>query len=143
MNKSLKILLAVVLVAAVGLQVANHVVVHDKLCSLADVGCGSVFGSGSVKGRWQGSESLPSAGRGVVVGFTAGTALVRKKIDGRWAAGFGALELVATLPGVPLYAACGFVALAELRDRLPDGVEVHFVHMRKELAAERAIGARP
>jgi GNAT superfamily N-acetyltransferase len=51
-------------------------------------------------------------------------------------AGFAALELVATLPGVPLYAACGFVALDELRDRLPDGTEVRFVHMRKELAPQ-------
>ena len=89
MGKALKILL-VVAVASVGLQVANHVVVHNKLCGFANVGCGSVFAPGSVTGRWQGSESLPSAVRGVVVDFTAATALLRKKCDGRWTVGFGA-----------------------------------------------------
>ncbi|HEX6883205.1 MAG TPA: GNAT family N-acetyltransferase, partial [Planctomycetota bacterium] len=52
------------------------------------------------------------------------------------AAGFRTLELMATLPGVPFYAACGFAALAEQRDRLPNGVEVRFVPMQKELAPE-------
>lgn len=49
------------------------------------------------------------------------------------AAGFHALELMAALPGVPFYAAHGFVALGEQRDRQPNGVEVRFVPMRKTL----------
>jgi GNAT superfamily N-acetyltransferase len=48
-------------------------------------------------------------------------------------AGFRALELMATLPGVPFYSACGFHPLAERRDVVPGGVELRFVHMRKEL----------
>jgi GNAT superfamily N-acetyltransferase len=49
------------------------------------------------------------------------------------AEGFGSLELMATLPGVPLYEACGFHALEAVRDRMPNGVEVPFVRMRKVL----------
>ena len=49
------------------------------------------------------------------------------------AEGYRALELMATLPGVPLYAAAGFVTVEPVRDRMPNGVEVRFVRMRKEL----------
>lgn len=47
--------------------------------------------------------------------------------------GFRALELMATLPGVPFYAAEGFAELERVSDRLPDGVAVRFVRMRKEI----------
>jgi GNAT superfamily N-acetyltransferase len=50
--------------------------------------------------------------------------------------GYRALELMATLPGVPLYAACGFVELERMRDRMPNGIEVPFVRMRKRIAPE-------
>lgn len=49
------------------------------------------------------------------------------------AAGFASLELMATLPGVPFYAALGFVALEDVADRLPDGVVVRFVRMRRAI----------
>lgn len=49
------------------------------------------------------------------------------------AAGFRALELMATLPGVPLYRAQGFVATGTLDQPVPDGTTVPFVPMRKDL----------
>jgi GNAT superfamily N-acetyltransferase len=50
------------------------------------------------------------------------------------AAGFHVLELMATLPGVPLYQALGFVATGTLDQPVPDGTTIPFVPMRKELA---------
>jgi len=47
------------------------------------------------------------------------------------AEGFRALELMSTLPGVPLYLSCGFHAVEEVVDRLPGGVELRFVRMRR------------
>lgn len=47
------------------------------------------------------------------------------------AAGFTRLELMATLPGVPLYAALGFEAVERLADDLPDGTPIEFVRMRR------------
>lgn len=44
--------------------------------------------------------------------------------------GFGALELMATLPGEPLYRALGFAPLTHESSRLPDGVELPMVHRR-------------
>jgi GNAT superfamily N-acetyltransferase len=49
-------------------------------------------------------------------------------------AGFQRLELMATLPGEPLYRAFGFEARERVESTLPDGVRVPFVRM------ERAIG---
>ncbi len=48
-------------------------------------------------------------------------------------AGFTALELASTLPGEPLYRACGFEAIAPLALELPGGVSIPLVHMRREL----------
>jgi GNAT superfamily N-acetyltransferase len=48
-------------------------------------------------------------------------------------AGFGALELAATLPGVPLYLACGFRKMEQLDLTLPGDVHVPLVRMRKEM----------
>ena len=45
--------------------------------------------------------------------------------------GFTSLELMATLPGVPLYAACGFNALERIEAVQPDGVAIPFVRMRR------------
>jgi len=50
------------------------------------------------------------------------------------ARGFTRAELMATLPGVPLYTACGYVALEDTELRLPDGVCVGAVRMGKPLA---------
>jgi GNAT superfamily N-acetyltransferase len=49
-------------------------------------------------------------------------------------AGFTALELAATLPGEPLYAACGFHVIERIEATLPDGVTVPIVRMGKSIA---------
>jgi GNAT superfamily N-acetyltransferase len=43
--------------------------------------------------------------------------------------GFRELSLSATLPGIPLYARFGFVAVQPMRVRMPDGVEIDAVEM--------------
>jgi GNAT superfamily N-acetyltransferase len=50
------------------------------------------------------------------------------------ARGFGAAELMATLPGVRLYRSCGYHARDPIQHALPNGVAIEFVPMRKELA---------
>ncbi len=49
------------------------------------------------------------------------------------AEGFRALELMATLPGVPLYRALGFEALESSAPVLPDGVPLRMLRMRRPL----------
>jgi GNAT superfamily N-acetyltransferase len=49
------------------------------------------------------------------------------------AAGFTRLELVATLPGVPLYAACGFAEVRPVELRFSDGTTAAGVSMAKGL----------
>ena len=58
-------------------------------------------------------------------------------------AGFGKLELMATLPGVPLYEACGFLAVERVIERLPDGVAVGFVRMTRPIHADDLHGTDP
>ncbi|HEX5270770.1 MAG TPA: GNAT family N-acetyltransferase, partial [Gemmataceae bacterium] len=48
-------------------------------------------------------------------------------------AGFRAMELVATLPGEPLYLALGFVPLGRAAVALPDGQELPVVRMARPL----------
>lgn len=47
------------------------------------------------------------------------------------AAGFTRLELMATLPGVPLYEACGYEKMEDVTVELPDGVTLPCVRMRR------------
>ena len=47
--------------------------------------------------------------------------------------GFGQLALVATLPGLPLYLACGFERLQDVEVTLPDGVVLAAVAMEKPI----------
>ena len=49
-------------------------------------------------------------------------------------AGFRRTELMATLPGVPLYRAFGYEALESVVHHLPDGQRVDFVRMGRALA---------
>ena len=49
------------------------------------------------------------------------------------AEGFKRLELMSTLPGVPLYKALGFVATGTHAERLSDGNVIPFVPMRKDI----------
>jgi GNAT superfamily N-acetyltransferase len=53
------------------------------------------------------------------------------------AAGFRRLELMATLPGVPLYSACGFVRVRDVTDILPDGTPIQFVLMERSIERAR------
>jgi GNAT superfamily N-acetyltransferase len=49
------------------------------------------------------------------------------------AAGFSSVELIATLAGVPLYAASGYQELRRLDEITPSGISVPLVEMRKHL----------
>ena len=48
-------------------------------------------------------------------------------------AGFRTCELMATLPGVPLYTACGYQPVEEVTIELPDGVRLGCVRMARTL----------
>lgn len=63
-----------------------------------------------------------------------GRALLRRCEEEAAAQGFRALELMATLPGVRLYQALGYVGDERVIYDLGDGVTIAFVPMRKELA---------
>ncbi len=60
-----------------------------------------------------------------------GRLLLNASLDGARAAGFARVELMATLPGVPLYTAYGFEEIARESATLPDGVELPLVRMRR------------
>jgi GNAT superfamily N-acetyltransferase len=47
------------------------------------------------------------------------------------AAGFRSLELASTLPGEPLYTACGFTAVERFEITLPGEIRVPLIRMRK------------
>lgn len=51
-------------------------------------------------------------------------------------AGFTSMELVATMPGIPLYRALGFEMLEQYAVALPDGVDLPVARMRKRLTVE-------
>jgi GNAT superfamily N-acetyltransferase len=57
--------------------------------------------------------------------------------DAARAEGFRRLSLMATLPGVPLYAAYGFEALEELEITMPDGVSLPCVTMEMPIPDRR------
>jgi GNAT superfamily N-acetyltransferase len=57
-------------------------------------------------------------------------------------AGFTRLELLATLAGEPLYAACGYVAVARLEVALPGGRTLDGVRMTKFLSGDPHSAAR-
>lgn len=63
-----------------------------------------------------------------------GSMLMRACIAGAGAAGFARLELVATLPGEPLYRRFGFKELERFEDTLPDFTKVPVVRMGAALA---------
>jgi len=51
-------------------------------------------------------------------------------------AGFTNIELVATLPGEPLYAAFGYVAIERFEIPLPDGITLPVARMKKRIAQQ-------
>lgn len=62
-----------------------------------------------------------------------GGLLMRACAAAAFDAGFRQLELMATLPGVPLYEAYGFVALENVVEVAPNGVRIPFVRMHRRL----------
>ena len=62
-----------------------------------------------------------------------GSQIMGACLDAARAAGFGRLELAATLPGVPLYRTFGFTESETVEDTLPDGVRIPFVRMTRAL----------
>lgn len=64
-----------------------------------------------------------------------GRRLLAACTDAARRAGFQSLELMATLPGVPFYAASGFVEVETVTDRLPDGTSLRFVRMTRPIEA--------
>ena len=64
-----------------------------------------------------------------------GRRIIEASEDAARAQGFRRLDLVATMPGVPLYSACGYVASGDVEDViLEDGVRLPCLAMTKELA---------
>ena len=57
--------------------------------------------------------------------------------DAAVSAGFAAFELMGTLPGVPLYAALGFVSLDRVPVPTPAGVALDCVRMRRAISGDR------
>jgi GNAT superfamily N-acetyltransferase len=62
-----------------------------------------------------------------------GRLLLQHCTDAAAAGGFHTLELAATMPGVPLYTACGFEIVEPIEITLPGGVQVPLARMRKTL----------
>ena len=62
-----------------------------------------------------------------------GALILRACMEAAARAGFPKAELMATLPGVPLYRRFGFEALEALEATLPDGVPLPFVRMGRPL----------
>ncbi|MBV9929308.1 MAG: GNAT family N-acetyltransferase [Acidobacteria bacterium] len=56
------------------------------------------------------------------------------------AEGFRSLELMATLPGVPFYAARGYEGIGRVSYEISDGVTIEFVPMRKEVGGIQRAG---
>ncbi|MEJ7812766.1 MAG: GNAT family N-acetyltransferase [Gemmatimonadaceae bacterium] len=63
-------------------------------------------------------------------------ALFARSLEAARAAGFRSLELVATLPGEPLYAALGFVARERMIVPLPDGLALPCVSMTRPVGGD-------
>lgn len=62
-----------------------------------------------------------------------GRRLLSECVSAAAGAGFTQLELMATLPGVPLYASAGFTGVEDVVDVLPDGTRLRFVRMVRKI----------
>jgi GNAT superfamily N-acetyltransferase len=65
-----------------------------------------------------------------------GTMLLEECFDAARSAGFHRVELAATLPGVPLYAARGFREVERLDVPMPDGRRLPIIRMEREIDAD-------
>lgn len=77
-----------------------------------------------------------------------GGRLMHACAEAAFSAGFRQLELMATLPGVPLYVAYGFTAQEDVMELAPNGVRIPFVRMHRALPSptlsqSRGAGAPP
>lgn len=114
------------------------------------VGCGgwskrkTLFGGDQTK---QGTDPLldPMTEPARIRAFYVHPAWARQGIGSRimetcekaaLAAGFSRMELGATLPGVPLYQAFGFVPIEEIEAPMPDGVTLPIVRMGKNIGQD-------
>jgi GNAT superfamily N-acetyltransferase len=66
-----------------------------------------------------------------------GRAILEASESAARAEGFRELILGATRPGVPLYRACGFAESEHIMVRMPDGVEVECVVMKRSIPPAR------
>ena len=64
-----------------------------------------------------------------------GTLLIERSVEAARSAGFLRMELVATLPGEPLYRAAGFAETERFSLRLPDGTDVPVVRMSRTIGS--------
>jgi GNAT superfamily N-acetyltransferase len=62
-----------------------------------------------------------------------GQALLERCESEAKAAGFRAFEMMATLPGVRLYAACGYTGTERIQYKLPSGKTIEFLPMKKSI----------
>jgi len=126
--------------------------IHDGTYYVAEsndepVGCGgwskrrTLFGGDRFAARDSGYLD-PSREPAKIRAFFVHPAWARRGVAGRIletcereakAEGFRALELMATLPGVPFYAARGYAGTERVSYEIADGVTIEFVPMRKEL----------
>jgi GNAT superfamily N-acetyltransferase len=62
-----------------------------------------------------------------------GRLVLRLCEDAARAAGFGSATMMATMAGVPLYEACGYVQVEPVLSAAVDGIRVPLVRMEKDL----------
>jgi GNAT superfamily N-acetyltransferase len=72
-----------------------------------------------------------------------GRAILDASEEDALTAGFTKLELMATLPGVPLYEVCGYRGVEEVVVELPDGVTLSCLRMTKRPPAAGPTGPGP
>lgn len=116
-------------------------------CSGALIGCGgwskrkTLFGGDRYAGRDSGRldpKSEPAKIRAFFVHPEharrgIGRAILKACEGEAEAQGFRSVELMATLPGVRLYEACGYEGGERVSYEIAEGVSIEFVPMRKEL----------
>ena len=63
-----------------------------------------------------------------------GRRIIQACEDAAWADGFTRMELVATMPGEPLYAALGYEVTRRFDQEVANGTLIPLAHMKKDLA---------
>ena len=60
-----------------------------------------------------------------------GKAILERCENEAMSAGFRSLELMSTIPGVRFYSACGYKGIKEIEYKLPSGISITFLPMKK------------